>query len=265
MPSLRAPSPTGPDGSDASSGRPCPAAFTAPPTISPATSAADGPAWVSTRRRLWRLPWFRRLRPESFTRTVRNPTTAPSRVGRRWTGRRPTAGCRPAPEVIPVADRPGTDSAAAAASAPLQDIPIFSTAGASVASVTSSGASRSWVVEQLRHPAGTGPRPRPARGDRRPGWTREVDWPQVVLLRKTASEVITGETQAYLSEHGRPMPAEDRLLMGRAVIRRVVNDHVRALHREGAALWSPETERTYAQAVEDSIFGYGRMQPLFEI
>ncbi len=92
-----------------------------------------------------------------------------------------------------------------------------------------------------------------------------MDWSQVVLLRKQASEVITGETQAYLSEHGRQMPAEDRLLMGRAVIRRVVNDHVRALHREGAALWSPETEQTYARAVEDSIFGFGRMQPLFEI
>jgi type IV secretory pathway ATPase VirB11/archaellum biosynthesis ATPase len=61
------------------------------------------------------------------------------------------------------------------------------------------------------------------------------------------------------------MPAADRLLMGRAIIRRAVNDHVRALHREGSALWSPETEQIYAQAVEDSVFGYGRMQPLFEI
>ncbi|WP_231920346.1 CpaF family protein [Microlunatus soli] len=100
---------------------------------------------------------------------------------------------------------------------------------------------------------------------RRVDWTSAVDWSQVVSLRKAASEVITGESQAYLTENGRPMPAEDRLLMGRSVIRRVVNDHVRALHRDGAALWSPETERTYAQAVEDSVFGYGRMQPLFEI
>jgi Flp pilus assembly CpaF family ATPase len=100
---------------------------------------------------------------------------------------------------------------------------------------------------------------------RRSDWNAEVDWGQVVLLRKVASELITGETQAHLSENARPMPAADRLLMGRAIIRRVVNDHVRALHREGSALWSPETEQTYAQAVEDSVFGYGRMQPLFEI
>ncbi|QGN35708.1 CpaF family protein [Microlunatus sp. Gsoil 973] len=101
---------------------------------------------------------------------------------------------------------------------------------------------------------------------RRPADRRaEVDWAQVVQLRKEASEVITAETQSYLTEHGRPMPAEDRLLMGRAIIRRVVNDHVRALHREGSALWSPETERTYAHVVEDSVFGFGRMQPLFEI
>ena len=116
-------------------------------------------------------------------------------------------------------------------------------------------------------PIGDGPAT--VRARKRPtantGWAREVDWSQVVLLRKEASEVITGESQAYLSENGRPMPAEDRLLMGRSVIRRVVNDHVRALHRDGAALWSPETERNYAQAVEDSVFGYGRMQPLFEI
>jgi pilus assembly protein CpaF len=93
----------------------------------------------------------------------------------------------------------------------------------------------------------------------------EVDWQQVVLLRKAASELITAETQAFLSEHGRPMPSEDRLLMGRAIIGRVVHDHVRALHRVGAALWSPETEQRYARAVEDSVFGFGRMQPLFEI
>ncbi|QDP94717.1 type II/IV secretion system ATPase subunit [Microlunatus elymi] len=93
----------------------------------------------------------------------------------------------------------------------------------------------------------------------------EVDWAQVVLLRKQASEQITAESQAHLAENGRAMPAEDRLLMGRAVIGRVVNAHVRALHREGAALWSPQTERHYVRVLEDSVFGYGRMQPLFEI
>jgi type IV secretory pathway ATPase VirB11/archaellum biosynthesis ATPase len=61
------------------------------------------------------------------------------------------------------------------------------------------------------------------------------------------------------------MSAQDRLLMGRAIISRVVADHVRALHRDGAALWSTDTEFGYARAVEDAVFGFGRMQPLFEI
>lgn len=93
----------------------------------------------------------------------------------------------------------------------------------------------------------------------------QVDWGQVVVLRKEASELITDQTQDYMAEFGRPMPAEDRLLMGRSVIRRVVADHVRALHREGEALWSAETEYAYAQVVEDAVFGYGRLQPLFEM
>lgn len=112
----------------------------------------------------------------------------------------------------------------------------------------------------------------PARlGDGHPGgrggtaWAGTVDWGQVVLLRKRASEQITDETQKYLTDVGEPMPSEDRLLMGRSVIRRTVNDHVRSLHREGAALWSPETEFDYVQAVEDAVFGYGRLQPLFDV
>ncbi|MCW2803242.1 MAG: type secretion system ATPase subunit [Propionibacteriaceae bacterium] len=101
--------------------------------------------------------------------------------------------------------------------------------------------------------------------DRRVLPIQEVDWAQVVVLRKESSSAITDQTQAYIAESGRPMPAEDRLLMGRAIIRRVVADHVRALHRDGAALWSTDTEFRYVQAVEDAVFGYGRMQPLFEL
>lgn len=110
-----------------------------------------------------------------------------------------------------------------------------------------------------------GDRVRVRQAPRRADWTDEVDWGQVVRLRKTASEMITAESQSYISANGRPMPGDDRLLMGRAIIRRVVGDHVRTLHREGAALWSPETEHRYVHAVEDSVFGHGRMQPLFEI
>ena len=59
--------------------------------------------------------------------------------------------------------------------------------------------------------------------------------------------------------------SDDRLLLGRAIIRRVVGDHVRSLHRSGAELWSPAQEEAYVTAVENAVFGYGRLQPLLEM
>ena len=95
--------------------------------------------------------------------------------------------------------------------------------------------------------------------------TPELDWSQVVQLRRRASEEITEEGEQQRRSTGGVLAGDDRLLMGRAVIRRVVADHVRSLHRDGAALWSPSQEQAYVQAVEDAIFGYGRLQPLLQI
>ena len=92
-----------------------------------------------------------------------------------------------------------------------------------------------------------------------------LDWMQVVELRRRASEEITAEGELEQRSTGRPLSGDDRLLMGRAIIRRVVGDHVRALHREGAELWSPAQEQAYVTAVEDAVFGYGRLQPLLEM
>ncbi|HEU4910250.1 MAG TPA: CpaF/VirB11 family protein [Propionibacteriaceae bacterium] len=93
----------------------------------------------------------------------------------------------------------------------------------------------------------------------------DLDWAQVVDLRRRASEIITDESEAYARSSGRPLASEDRLLLGRSIIRRVVADHVRSLHRSGAELWSPPREEAYVTAVENSIFGYGRLQPLLEM
>ena len=92
-----------------------------------------------------------------------------------------------------------------------------------------------------------------------------LDWGEVAELRRRASEVITEESAAQQRGAGRPLAGDDRLLLGRAVIRRVVGDHVRTLHRAGAELWSPAQEQTYVTAVEDAVFGYGRLQPLLEM
>jgi pilus assembly protein CpaF len=93
----------------------------------------------------------------------------------------------------------------------------------------------------------------------------DLDRIQVVDLRRRASEIITDEAEEYARSSGRQLGSEDRLLLGRSIIRRVVGDHVRSLHRSGAELWSPAREEAYVTAVEDAIFGYGRLQPLLEL
>jgi Flp pilus assembly CpaF family ATPase len=93
----------------------------------------------------------------------------------------------------------------------------------------------------------------------------DLDWAEVVDLRRRASEIITDDAEEYIRSSGRPLASEDRLLLGRSIVRRVVADHVRSLHRSGAELWSPAQEEAYATAVENSIFGYGRLQPLLEM
>jgi pilus assembly protein CpaF len=95
--------------------------------------------------------------------------------------------------------------------------------------------------------------------------TDDLDWAQVVELRRRASEIITDEAEEYATSSGRPLASEDRLLLGRSIIRSIVADHVRSLHRSGAELWSPAQEEAYVTAVENAVFGYGRLQPLLEM
>ena len=93
----------------------------------------------------------------------------------------------------------------------------------------------------------------------------DVDWGEVVDLRRRASAMITDDAEKLHRQSGRTLSRDDRVLMGRAVIRRVVADHVRSLHHDGADLWSTGKELAYVQAVEDAVFGYGRLQPLLQL
>ncbi|MCW2811624.1 MAG: hypothetical protein JWP61_2082 [Friedmanniella sp.] len=95
--------------------------------------------------------------------------------------------------------------------------------------------------------------------------TSELDWAQVVELRRRASEEITDQLTRHAAGTGQPLTGDDRLLLGRSAIARIVGDHVRARHRDGAELWSPAHERAYVLAVENAVFGYGRLQPLLEM
>lgn len=108
-------------------------------------------------------------------------------------------------------------------------------------------------AEELRRAASV---PLPAAGD--------VDWGLVVVLRRRAAEEITREAEAQAERTGSPLSDADRRLHGRAVVRRIVSAYADERSRFGE-LWTRERERDYALALENAIFGYGRLQPLFEI
>lgn len=93
----------------------------------------------------------------------------------------------------------------------------------------------------------------------------DVDWETVVVLRRRAAGEISDRVQHHQDEYGRTMPDSDRRLMGRAVIRQVVRAHAEHLQAAGAALWDMDVEDAYVRAVASAVFGYGRLQPLFEI
>ena len=93
----------------------------------------------------------------------------------------------------------------------------------------------------------------------------DVDWPLVVTLRRRAAERISQISQQWLAERHTPIPEEDRRVRGRAVIRSVVHAHAEQLTESGEALWPMALEDRYAAAVESAIFGYGRLQPLFDV
>lgn len=109
--------------------------------------------------------------------------------------------------------------------------------------------------------------PPPSRGPSQVGSAppQAIEWSAVVSLRRIASERITEASDQWLREHSSPMPETDRRMMGRAVIKAVVREHAEQLHSAGQAMWPIELERRYASAVEDATFGYGRLQPLFEL
>ncbi|MCA0250851.1 MAG: CpaF/VirB11 family protein [Actinobacteria bacterium] len=95
--------------------------------------------------------------------------------------------------------------------------------------------------------------------------TPGVDWAVVVGLRRTASDRITRRLAELAETDSAPLSPLDRRLLGRSLVRTVVAEHAQRLAAGGRALWPVETEQAYALALENAIFGYGRLQPLFEI
>lgn len=123
-------------------------------------------------------------------------------------------------------------------------------------------------TEPLRHSGHADGQPLSRPADARPRRATSglrVDWSLVVALRKAATAEISENSQAWAASNARPMPDVDRRLMGRSVIRQIVRNHAEQLTVTGQALWPIDLEHAYARAIEDAVFGYGRMQPLFEI
>lgn len=92
-----------------------------------------------------------------------------------------------------------------------------------------------------------------------------LDWGLVVLLRRKASELIAAALAEHHDRTGVALADVDRRLLGRSLVKQVVRDHAQDLSTNGQALWPIALEHAYAEGVENAIFGYGRLQPLFEI
>jgi Flp pilus assembly CpaF family ATPase len=92
-----------------------------------------------------------------------------------------------------------------------------------------------------------------------------VDWAVVHRLRRAAIGIITEREAAWAAERDTPLPVVERRLQGRAAIRAVVRNHVEQQTQAGEPIWSLEIEQTYARVIENAVFGYGRLQPLFEL
>lgn len=93
----------------------------------------------------------------------------------------------------------------------------------------------------------------------------DVEWFTVVTLRRQASERLSARLDQVRAQHHGPISEADRKVLGRAVIDEVVHDHAERLAIVGEAMWTEAVERRHADAVYDAIFGYGRLQPLFDI
>ena len=95
--------------------------------------------------------------------------------------------------------------------------------------------------------------------------TRGVDWAVVVKLRREASRRITSARNDHRQRTGLELSEEDSRMLGGAIIRSVVHSYADRLAVDGKALWTTTEELAHVNALTDAIFGYGRLQPLFDI
>lgn len=91
-----------------------------------------------------------------------------------------------------------------------------------------------------------------------------LDWPLVRQLKRRSVDKVEEEVKGYRQAHGRDPGPDDIRELGKPIIDRVVAAHAASEAADGH-LWSRELEDAYIKAVTDAQFGFGRLQPLFEI
>ena len=107
-------------------------------------------------------------------------------------------------------------------------------------------------------PSWSTPAPSPAGGG-------GIDW-EVVRVIKTQSVVaLQPALRRFRENEGREPSLADRRELAKTLIRDAVTEQARRDVRDGIRDWTAAEEARYAKAVLDSQFGFGRLQPLFEI
>lgn len=105
------------------------------------------------------------------------------------------------------------------------------------------------------------PQPTLARPSQAPrAETVEIDWNLVATLRAQASDRLS---KAVAADRGRLDPAAQHEL-GRAIILELVDAAMSEAVSEGEPTWTARHQRDVAQAVFDSLFRLGRLQPLID-
>ncbi|MER7070666.1 ATPase, T2SS/T4P/T4SS family [Terrabacter sp. NPDC000476] len=87
-----------------------------------------------------------------------------------------------------------------------------------------------------------------------------LDWELVAALRQQASDRLS----AALGDERAHLAAAVQRERGRAIILDLLNDESVARVEAGQSQWSPAEQDEMAQALDDALFGLGRLQPLVD-
>lgn len=116
---------------------------------------------------------------------------------------------------------------------------------------------------------GPSPAPRPARPvtvqpRRASPFAGDIDWQLVRRLKEEVIDVAGEPVDRFRARHGASPTGEDRRQLMLPLISDVLRRHRSHDAAEGV-LWSAQRESAYHKALSDSVLGYGRLQPLFEL